>query len=361
MAAADYYSILGVPRDVDDADLKKAYATSPVPTTPTRTPATSAAEERFKEISEAYTVLSDPDKRAHYDRFGTAPGTAGPGRGLQHHLRGPLREFGFFGGGERRAPHARAPRRRPALRPRDLPRGGGGGDRDQAADPAPRDVRELRRHGRASPAPAGDVRHLPRPGTGALLPGLPHGGAALPHVPRPGTDQPPPVQDLLAARAATKERLLNVTIPAGVEDGNQLRLTGEGEAARSHGGPAGDLYVVHPRPPPRDLRAARAASPLRAAAHLSAGRARRHRRGAGARSGTAELTVPPGTQPGQRLVLKGKGMPHLRGRGQRRRRYEVVVEVPTRLTGAPERAPGGVSSGVRGRGGPAARRSSSSG
>jgi len=124
--------------------------------------------------------------------------------------------------------------------------------------------------------------------------------------------------------------MLKVTIPAGVEDGNQLRLSGEGEGGVL-GGPSGDLYVVmHIRP--HEIF-------VREGAHLISElpltfpqAALGHVAHVPVLNGTAELTVPPGTQPGQRLVLKGKGMPHLRGRGRGDAIYEVVVEVPTRLS-----------------------------
>jgi len=128
----------------------------------------------------------------------------------------------------------------------------------------------------------------------------------------------------------SRERLLKVTIPPGVEDGNQLRLSGEGEGGLL-GGPAGDLYVVlHVRPH---------AIFVRQGAHLLCELPLTFPQAAlgdevdvPVLKGKARLTVPPGTQPGQRLVLRGKGMHQLRGRGRGDAVYEVVVEVPTRLT-----------------------------
>ena len=76
----DYYEILGVRPEASESELKKAFRSLAMQCHPDRNPGDKQAEERFKEINEAYAVLSDPDKRAHYDRFGTAPGTgAGPG------------------------------------------------------------------------------------------------------------------------------------------------------------------------------------------------------------------------------------------------------------------------------------------
>jgi molecular chaperone DnaJ len=128
----------------------------------------------------------------------------------------------------------------------------------------------------------------------------------------------------------SRERLLKVTIPAGVEHGNQLRLSGEGEGGMQ-GGPAGDLYVVlHVKP--HEIF-------VREGAHLICELPLTFPQVALGDEvevpilhGTATLKVPPGTQPGQRLVLKGKGMPHLRGRGRGDAIYDVVVEVPTHLT-----------------------------
>ena len=128
----------------------------------------------------------------------------------------------------------------------------------------------------------------------------------------------------------SRERLLKVTIPPGVEDGNQLRLSGEGESGLQNG-PAGDLYVVlHVRP--HEIF-------VRDGAHLVCELPLTFPQVAlgdeievPVLDGTARLKIPAGTQPGQRLVLKGKGMPHLRGRDRGDAVYEVVVEVPTHLT-----------------------------
>lgn len=128
----------------------------------------------------------------------------------------------------------------------------------------------------------------------------------------------------------SRERLLKVTIPAGVEDGNQLRLGGEGEGGL-FGGPPGDLYVVLHLHPHEIF--------TRHGAHLVCELPLTFPQVAlgdevevPVLNGTAKLTIPPGTQPGQRLIIKGKGMPQLRGRGRGDAIYAVVVEVPTRLT-----------------------------
>src|SRR5262249_6464157 len=127
-----------------------------------------------------------------------------------------------------------------------------------------------------------------------------------------------------------RERMLKVTIPAGVEDGNQLRLSGEGEGG-ALGGPAGDLYVViHVRP--HEIFVRDGANLLCELPLTFPQAALGDTVEVPVLKGKAELTVPPGTKPGERLSLRGKGMPHPRGRGRGDVLYEVVVEVPTRLS-----------------------------
>src|SRR5262245_48275491 len=107
MAAKDYYGVLGVSRDVDDAELKRAYRNLARTHHPDRNPGDKAAEERFKEISQAYAILSDPQKRAHYDRFGTVDGFGGAGPDIGF---GTIFEDlfeGFLGGGRGRRTRAR--------------------------------------------------------------------------------------------------------------------------------------------------------------------------------------------------------------------------------------------------------------
>jgi molecular chaperone DnaJ len=123
--------------------------------------------------------------------------------------------------------------------------------------------------------------------------------------------------------------MLKVTIPKGVEDGNQLRLGGEGEDGPL-AGPAGDLYVVlHIKP--HEIFARRGADLYCELPITFPQAALGDEVEVPALGGRARLTVPPGTQPGDQLRLKGKGMPHLRGRGHGDAVYQVVVEVPTRL------------------------------
>ena len=329
MAARDFYGVLGVPRDADDAALKKAYRTLARVYHPDRNPGDKKAEDRFKEISEAYSILSDPEKRAQYDRFGVVSG-AGAGSDVGF---GTIFEDlfeGFFGGGGGGRSRSRVRRgddlrydleisledaaqgletklQVPRLETCETCRGGG-----VEAGSQPETCGTCRGQGQvrftqgfltvARPCPNchGEGRIIKHPCTGCRGQGR-----------------------------VSRERLLKVTIPAGVENGNQLRLNGEGESGLQ-GGPAGDLYVVLHLKPHEIF--------VRDGAHLICELPLTFPQVAlgdevevPVLDGAAKLKVPAGTQPGQRLVLKGKGMPHLRGRGRGDAVYEVVVEVPTRL------------------------------
>ena len=192
-------------------------------------------------------MLSDPDKRAQYDRFGDRRRAGRRGRrGLRHHLRGPLR--GLLRRRRARPPHARAPRRGPPLRPRDHARGGRGGARDEAPDPAARDLRGLPGRGASSRAPSPRPAHLPRPGPGAAQQGFLTVACPAPRAAARGRSTGTRARRAAARAGSARERLLKVTIPAG-RGGRQAAPPHRRGRGRAPGGPAGDLYVVlHVRP-----------------------------------------------------------------------------------------------------------------
>ena len=327
MAAKDYYAILGVSRDADDATLKKAYRNLARAYHPDRNPGDKKAEERFKEVSEAYGVLADPEKRAQYDRFGTVGGTGDGGFGT---IFEDLFE-GFFGGGERGRGRGRV-RRGDDLRydlEITLEEAAAGMEtklqvpRLEACETCQGSGVQPGGHVEicASCRGQGQVRFT----QGFLTVARP-----CPNCRGEGRIVRHPCTGCRGQGRVSRERLLKVTIPAGVENGNQLRLSGEGEGG-PQGGPAGDLYVV--------LHVKAHEIFVRDGAHLVCELPLTFPQVAlgdeievPVLDGTAKLKVPAGTQPGQRLVLRGKGMPHLRGRGRGDAVYEVVVEVPTDLT-----------------------------
>ena len=330
MAAKDYYTVLGVGRDAEDAELKKAYRNLARQFHPDKNPGNPAAEARFKEVSEAYSVLSDPDKRAQYDRFGSVGASpsgfeAGFGTIFEDLFEG------FFGGG------------------------GGGGRRSRARRGA--DL-QYRLEISLEEAAAGTETkiQIPRHETCETCDGSGQETGTTPEVcgtcrgqgqvrfsqgfltvarPCPtcagaGRINRHPCKSCAGEGRVAREKLLKVTIPPGVEDGNQLRLTGEGAGGLAGGHP-GDLYVLL-QIRPHEIFVRQGADlvcelPL-TYPQVSLG----DEVDVPVLDGKARLHVPPGTQPGQRLFIKGKGMPHLRGRGRGNAVYEVVVEVPTRLS-----------------------------
>jgi molecular chaperone DnaJ len=331
VAANKYYAILGVGPDADEAELKKIYRKLARMYHPDRNPGDKAAEERFKEVSEAYGVLSDPDKRAHYDRFGTAP--PGAGGGFQDVGFSTLFEdiFEGFFGSERSGRRGRA-RRGDDLR-YDLTL-----TLDEAAEGLEAKLQIPRLEPCEACAGAG-IQPGTRPetcrtcrgqGQVRFSQGFLTVARPCPECRGEGAINRSPCQECRGEGRQRRERLLEVAIPAGVEDGMQYRLSGRGDTGLL-GGPPGDLYVVIHVSPHEIF--TRQDDNLHCALPITFPQA-----ALGddvevpTLKGTAKLTVPPGVQPGQQLRLRGKGMPHVRGRGRGDIVYEVVVEVPTRLT-----------------------------
>jgi molecular chaperone DnaJ len=316
VAGKNYYAILGVGPDVDDGELKKAYRKLARMYHPDRNPGDKAAEERFKEISEAYGVLSDPEKRAHYNRFGSAPSTAGGG--FQDVGFSTLFEDifeGFFGGSERGGRRTRS-RRGDDLRY----------DLTLTLEEATEALEAKLQIPRLEPCEACRATGTEpgsRPETCSTCRG--QGQVRFQQgfltVARPcpdcrgeGVVNRAPCRECRGDGRQRRERLLEVSIPAGVEDGMKYRLAGRGDAG-VHGGPAGDLYVfIHVNPHEiftrhgADLHCVLPITFPQAALgdEIEVPVLR----------GTAKLSVPPGTQPGSPLKLRGRGMPHLRGRGR---------------------------------------------
>jgi molecular chaperone DnaJ len=331
MAQRDYYEILGVSRDASDVDIKKAFRQLALKHHPDRNQGDSHAEERFKAINEAYAVLSDADRRAQYDRFGRVDMPPGGFGGGIEDLFGDLFE-GFFGGG----------------------RGGGRRGRARSGD----DLRYDLEISLEEAAQGIETRlQIPRletceackgsgaePGSGRVQCPTCKGRGQLRYqqgfltVARTcsqcmgeGQIIKNPCKVCSGEGRVAQERTLKVRIPPGVDEGAQLRVTGEGEGGLA-GGPPGDLYVVlHVRQHPFFTRQG---NDLYCALPLTFPQA-----ALGAEvdvpvlNGVAQLKVPVGTQNGDVLRLRQKGMPSLHGRGRGDACYGVVVEVPRKLTG----------------------------
>lgn len=328
--ARDYYEVLGVPRNASEAEIKKAYRQLAMQYHPDRNPGDSDAEERFKEVNEAYAVLSDPDKRAHFDRFGVAA----PAGGFADTGFGTLFEDifeNFFSGGTGRERRSRAARgedlqyelkialeeaatgvetkvRIPRLERCETCRGTG-------VEPGSRRLTCDACRGR------GEIR-------------VTHGfltvARTCPKCRGEGELNRNPCAACRAEGRVRAERLLSVKIPPGIEDGMQLRLSGEGSSGLQ-GGPPGDLYVLV-RIREHELFVRNGADlycdlPV-SFAQLALG----HELEVPSLGGSAKLKIPAASQPNQILKLKGKGMPHLRQGGRGDACYRLVLEVPQKLT-----------------------------
>ncbi|MFQ5899899.1 MAG: molecular chaperone DnaJ [Candidatus Methylomirabilia bacterium] len=332
MAKRDYYEILGVSREATDGDLKKAYRQLALQYHPDRNPGDKKAEERFKEVSEAYGVLSDPDKRAQYDRFGTL----GPGVGFDPSDLGFGSLFddlfeGFFGG----APRGRRQR---ARRGEDLQydlelslEEAATGLETKVQIPRLELCEACRGSGREPGTRPEACPTCKGQGQVRFSQGFLTVARTCPRCGGEGEVNRHPCAACRGEGRQRRERLLRVKIPPGVDDGAHLRMAGEGGDG-SQGGPPGDFYVVI-RVRPHDLFVRRGDDTFCELPLTFPQLALGAEVEVPLLSGRATLKIPAGTQPGEVLRLRGKGIPSLRGRGRGDACYQVVLEVPTHLSG----------------------------
>ncbi|MFN2463238.1 MAG: molecular chaperone DnaJ [Candidatus Dormibacteria bacterium] len=353
----DYYDILEVGRAASGDEIKKAFRQLAMKYHPDRNPGNAEAEARFKEASEAYEVLSDPDKRSQYDRFGAVPGMGGGG--FQAAGFGDI--FDMFFGGQGGAGRGRpGPRRGSDLRYTlelefteavfgverdiDVPRQ----DTCQAcagsgSEPGKAPVKCVDCGG------AGQVRRMSQSFFGQVV-----NVTACPRCQGEGEVIESPCVACHGAGRVESRKTLRVKVPAGVDEGDQVRLNGEGEAGIK-GGAYGDLYVamsIRPHPELRrvgrdiyfDLGVGFAQAALGDTIEVPTV------------DGVMKLELAPGTQYGTRLKIAGHGVPHIRT-GRRGDQVVVVhVVTPTKLspeqkkalevlggrTGLPTAAPRGI-------------------
>ena len=327
----DYYEVLGVSRDADAAALKRSYRKLALELHPDRNPDNKDAEARFTEASAAYQVLSDPEKRELYDRYGH-DGPRGVGGGFSNvndifsafsDIFGDM--FGGAGGGRA---------------------GGRGADLEtqveltleEVATGVPKELKLRRRgpcHGcQGSGAAAGSGRErCPQcRGRGQVVhsQGFLMISTTCPMCRGEGEVIRNPCETCQGSGVEMVEETLQVAIPAGVEDGSTLRLTGRGESAGR--GRAGNLYVVIRVKP--DPRFERDGADLHAEVPVTFPQA--------ALGDTinvplldgseSAVTIASGAQPGDTVVLRGKGLPHLQERGTGDLVVHLKLVVPSSLT-----------------------------
>ena len=332
----DFYEILGVDRDASQDDIRRSFRKLAMEHHPDRVtdPAQKeASEATFKRIAAAYEVLSDPEQRARYDQYGSATAFA-QGTGFEGFDFGGFGDiFDAFFGGRRAAGPIRGGDLRIQI---EL-------DFEDAIFGSEEEIRASRLEhcnicGGSGGEPgtqrapcqicsgSGEIRRTQSSVFGRFVNVAPCDtcegeGSVIEH----------PCKACGGIGREQRNRRLKVKIPAGVSDGAQMRLTGEGDAGL-RGGPAGNLYVdIGVRPHTHFLRDG---NDLVLPLHLNVAQATL---GAeveipGIDGHDQPLDVPAGTQHGHEFRLRGEGVPHLRGRGRGDLRVHVVVDVPTKLT-----------------------------
>jgi molecular chaperone DnaJ len=343
MAKRDYYETLGVGRDASEQDLKSAFRRLAKEHHPDANPGDKGAEQKFKDLSEAYEALKDPQRRAAYDRFGHAAFEGGRGGGGQHGFGPDFASsmsdifddlFGEFMGGRGG-------------------RGRGGNGRERGAD--------LRYNMEITLAEAfsGKTAQIRVP-TSVACETCSGSGAKVGTKPKPcptcggqgkvrasqgfftiertcpachgrGEVIEDPCPSCSGAGRVTKERTLSVNIPAGVEDGTRIRLANEGEAGL-RGGPTGDLYIFLSIKPhdffQRDGADIFCKVPISMTTAALGGQIE-------VPTVEGEMTrvkIPEGSESGKQFRLKGKGMPVLRSKLTGDMYIQVDVETPKNLT-----------------------------
>ena len=341
MAKQDYYELLGVPRDASNDDIKRAYRKLALKFHPDRNPGDKEAEQKFRDASEAYAVLSDKQKRAQYDQFGhTAEEMGAPGFGGQGGF-----DFGNFGGfsdvfgdifsdffgGQTRGRGGRAMQRGADLQYNmeisfeeaafghsteiSIPRLETCGQCGGLGAKSSKDVE-------VCPICQGSGQQRIQQGffSVATTCSRCHGEGRIIRVPCP---------ECSGAGRTRQTHRLRVNIPPGVDSGARLKLSGEGEDGLN-GGPAGDLYIaISVKPHPffkREMDDIHIDVPI---SFIQA--AIGDEIVVPTLDGKVELKVPPGTQSHRNFRLRNRGIAHLRGGGRGDQFVRVIVEIPSKL------------------------------
>ena len=344
----DFYELLGVPRNATEDQIKRAYLKLAKELHPDANPDDQHAEERFKAVNLAYETLRDPERRRQYDMFGLAgirgsgagPGGAGdPFSGFGGGGLGDLFDA-FFGGGMAGGMGGRTSRTGPrkgedaeASMTLEFSEAVFGVERELTIR-LPQTCATCSGSGaRPGTSPVtcsncggtGEVRRVRQSILGQMVTSTP-----CPRCNGTGEEIPSPCPDCRGEGRQREERSFVVEVPAGVDEGSTLRLTGRG-AGGVRGGPPGDLYVhLRVRPHPT---IARQGFDLLSLKHIAMSQA-----ALGTAfefetlDGVEEIQVPAGAQSGREIRLRGRGVPHLQGRGRGDLIVTLVVDTPTDLS-----------------------------
>ena len=340
----DYYEVLGVSKNASEDELKKAYRKVSKKYHPDLNPGNKEAEEKFKEVNEAYGVLSDPEKRSRYDQFGHAGVDPNFGAGGGGGFNGAGFDFGDifsdifgggfggFGGGNRR----NGPRRGADVRQVvDI-------SFEEAAFGCKKKINIAKQEkcdtcggSGAAPGTTAETCHRCN-GTGQIqtqqrtVLGYMTNVSTCPECHGTGKIIKTPCKDCRGTGRVRKSKTIEIDIPAGIDDGQTMQLSGQGEAG-DRGGPNGDLLVTirvrrHTlfRRQDNDVYITMPITIVQAALGATVK--------VPTLDGPVEYDIPEGTQPGTRFRLRGKGIPFLRGRGRGDQYVTVDVEIPKNLT-----------------------------
>jgi molecular chaperone DnaJ len=333
----DYYEILGVQKNVSPQELKSAFRKVALQYHPDRNPGNKEAEEKFKEASEAYEVLSDPERRSRYDRFGHA-GAGGAGfegfGGFQgvniNDIFGDI--FGEIFGGAGRARGRGGPGRGADLR-YNLEisfEEAAFGCRPKVPIPRPKKCETCTGSGSKSGMPPKPCTTCGGVGEVRFTQGFFAVSRTCSDCNGTGAVIPDPCSRCRGSGKVPSEEVIEVSIPAGVDNGTRVRLAGMGEPG-DRGGQPGDLYVTvivreHPLFQREDYEVFCEVPISFTQAALGA------KIDVPTLDGKVKMTVPAGTQSGKVFRLKGKGVPHLHSQQRGDQHVRVIIETPTELS-----------------------------
>jgi len=336
MSKADYYELLGVPKDASEDELKKAYRQMAFKYHPDRNPDDAESEHKFKEAAEAYEVLRDPQKRARYDRFGhqglgdTGFGGFSSSDDVFSTFSDIFGEFfGFSAGGRGRGPRPQAGgdlRYDLRVSFRDAAKG------SEVTLKIPKNVPcpECEGTGAAPGSKRETCRQCGGQGQVHQSQGFFRIAVTCPVCRGEGTMVANPCPRCRGRGQVPDVRELKVRIPAGVDDGTRLRVRGEGEPGL-HGGPPGDLFVVIYVEEDKTFR--RQGQDLIFTAEIGMVQAALgHKLEVPTLDGVETMEIPKGTQSGEVFSLRGMGLPHPSRGHKGDLLVEVIVKTPTSLS-----------------------------
>lgn len=340
MANKDFYEVLGIDKSASEEEIKKAFKKAALKYHPDRNQGDAAAEEKFKEVNEAYQVLSDPEKKQRYDQYGTADFNGAGGSGFDGFDFGGFGGFGdifgdIFGGGFGGSANRNGPRKGADLEV-DITL-----SFEEAMAGCEKEIKVTRREkcescggsgAKAGTSPKtcskcggrGKIQVQRRTPLGIMSTTATcdacHGNGKI-------IDEP--CTSCRGTGKDRKTRSITINIPAGVDTGNVMPLKGQGEAGEN-GGPAGDLYINIRVMPHSTFK--RKGNDIHMETHISFGKATL---GTDIKvptiDGDVTYKVPAGTQPGTVFRLKGKGVPRVNSTGRGDHYVKVIVDVPKSL------------------------------